>query len=384
MPAFVLLALLAAASDPQPPRFRYTFEFRSRLEARTGVGFGREPDIENPLLRTRAGLVFTPSRAIAFAVTLQDSRAPLYGRPAGAAARDTVDLQEGYVELFPNAERGFGAVAGRRMFAVGDGRVIGESNWRNTGRTYDTARVYYRLPEARVEFLLVSLVDVLPDAYNRPRLADRVWGVYNTFPRWIRSGAVDLYVLRHDRIGPGGVTAFGGRATGPLSAFRYTAEIIGETGSHAAVFAGLSRRVAIVDLSAEFKSASRDYDLLYTAVHDRFGHADLFGWRNIHNLRALARINQTQSLAWSVMYNDNWLRDRSRALYDPRGRALVAPAPGARGRHIGRELDLFVTWRRSHLQLGAGFAHLFAGRFLRTATPGVNTRYLYISQTWTQ
>ena len=398
----VAVALTAAGGEEKPPQrpYKLSLEFRTRYEVRTGAGFGRELDRENPLFRTRVGAEYRPARWLRLSGMAQDSRAPLYGGLAPASQRDSVDLHEGYAEFFPG-RRGFGAIIGRQMLQLGEGRTIGTSDWANSSRTYDTARFYYRLPGARLELILTSLVPVRSGSFNHPVLGDRVWGVYNSFTNWIPKGAVDLYVLRHDRNRPGGfagpgrlgVTAYGGRATGPLPRdFWYSLEIIAEQGHSGdqrqrglAGFAGASRRFDFtwpLELSIEYKYASRDYDLLYTAVHDRLGRSDLFGWKNIHNIRCLNNLLLTKALSLSFMYNDNWLDDPAGNLYDPRGRLIVSPLPGARARHVAREIDLFTTLRAGHFTFGAGFTHLFSGDFLSTATPGVNPRYLYVFQTY--
>ena len=181
MRSLVLLVLFlpcALGQIPRPPRwdkFQFTFEFRAREEARTGVGFGRDHNIENLLFRTRIGANWEPLPWLKLSAMGQDTRAPLYGTRAPGSARETIDLQESYIELFPGRKRGFGAVAGRQMLNYGEGRLIGTPQWVNAARTCDAARAYYRLPWARFEFLFVSTVKVASDAYNKPELGDLLW-----------------------------------------------------------------------------------------------------------------------------------------------------------------------------------------------------------------
>ena len=398
--------------DETGNRLKLTFEFRSRFETRTGNNFGRDVNLENPLYRTRIGAQFKAAGWLKISAMGQDSRAPYYGGPAPTSARDTFDLQEAYVELFPDRKTGFGSIAGRQMVSLGEGRVIGVPQWVNTSRTYDTGRVYFRLPRARFEFLLVSVVKVLPDKFNLPELGDRLWGTYNSFTDVIPDGVVDIYALRRDQNRPGGFTApgrlgintVGGRAAGPLAMkLRYSAELAfqnGKTGLQRhqgfAWFSNVSRKVQVwkpLDLSAEYKYASgtnnpgpnsRDttFDQLYAANHDKFGHADLFGWRNIHNLRSLDTLHITKPFAVNFMYDNWWLASPTDSLYNGQGRSIVRSVKGTAGRHVGQEADVFGTWQLGGLQFGAGFAHIFKGEFLKNTTPGVNTRYLYIFQSY--
>jgi hypothetical protein len=394
-------------------RFRLIFEFRVRDESRTGNNFGLAKNLDNPLLRTRIGAQFDATDWFRISATGQDARAPDYGGVAPTTARDSMDLHEAFVEFFAKRKTGFGALFGREVISLGEGRgrLIGDSQWSNTSRSYDTARLYYRLPSARLEVLMVSVVKILADKFNVPNLGDRVWGAYDTFTKIIPKGTVDLYLLRHDQNRPGGFTGIGrlgtntlgGRAEGPLPGMlKYSLETAiqsGKTGLVAhrgyAWFSGISRPVRLtlpLDLEVEYKYASgsrnaatRDntFDQLYASNHDRFGRTDLFGWRNIHNLRSLNTLHVTKPLAISVMYNNWWLASPTDALYNSSGGSIVRSAKGAAGTHVGQEADLFGTYQASGWTFGAGMAHVFAGGFLRAATPGVNTNYLFVFQSYT-
>jgi hypothetical protein len=394
-------------------RFRLIFEFRVRDESRTGNNFGLAKNLDNPLLRTRIGAQFNATDWLLISATGQDARAPDYGGVGPTTARDSMDLHEAFVEFFARRKTGFGALFGREVIALGEGkgRLIGDSQWTNTSRSYDTARLYYRLPSARIEVLMVSEVKILADKFNVPNLGDRVWGTYDTLTKMIPKGTVDFYLLRHDQNRPGGFTGvgrlgtntLGSRAEGPLvGPWKYNLEAAiqdGKTGQVGhrgyAWFSGISRRLQTawpLDLEGEFKYASgsqnaatRDntFDQLYASNHDRFGRADLFGWRNISNVRSLDTLHVTKPVAISVMYNNWWLASPTDALYNGSGVAIVRSPKGNAGTHIGQEADLFGTYQASGWTFGAGMAHVFAGDFLRATTPGVGTRYLFIFQSYT-
>ena len=394
-------------------RFRLIFEFRARDESRTGNNFGLAKDLDNPLLRTRIGAQFDAAEWFRISATGQDARAPEYGGVAPTTARDSMDLHEAFVEFFARRKTGFGAIFGREVIALGEGRgrLIGDSQWSNTSRSYDTARLYYRLPSARLEVLMVSVVKIRADKFNVPDLGDRVWGSYDTFTRIIPKGTVDVYVLRHDQNRPGGFTGvgrlgintLGGRAEGPLPGrLKYSMETAIQDGKTGLVqhrgyawFSGISRPVRLtlpLDLEVEYKYASgsqnaaaRDttFDQLYASNHDRFGRTDLFGWRNIHNLRSLDTLHVAKTVAISGMYNNWWLASPTDALYNSSGGSIVRSAKGTAGTHVGQEADVFGTYQASGWTFGAGMAHVFAGGFLRAATPGVNTNYLFVFQSYT-
>ena len=409
-----IFLLRGADTDAQwPPHIgpvHFTLEFRTRLEARTGVGFGKSPDLQNPLFRTRIGAEYKPVRWLKISAMGQDSRAPYYGAPAPTSARDTMDLHEGYLEFMPDTI-GAGASVGRRMVTYGEGRLIGVPQWVNTSRTYDGAQLYYRTPRARIEVLMLSVVKIRPDEFNRPVLGDRLWGTYDSFPGLIPKGVVEFYALRREQNRPGGftgagtlgVSTFGGRGAGPLPyRFKYSVETAVQSGHVGpqsqrayAWFSNLSRTVTLgrpVDLSVEYKFASGSdnpkgdrngtFDQLYAANHDKFGHEDLFGWRNIHNLRSLETLHLAKAFALNMMYDNVWLASVVDSLYNGQGQPIVTDSKGLSGRHVGQELDGYATYTYRGFVFGAGFGHLFAGAYLDKTTPGLNTRYLYLFQSY--
>ena len=382
--AWLALALPLAAGE-WDSRVGVRFEQRVRYESRTGNAFGAAPDIETGLARTRLGLSYTPVNWLKLSGMVQDTRAPWYGPHAPASVSDGADLHEAFLELFPG-KTGFGMTAGRMMLHYGEGRLLGTPQWGNCSRTYDHARVYYRLPKARFELLFAAPVKLRAGEFNRPAFADRIWGIYNSFPDVYGKNLLEVYALR--RIAPGvHVNAFGFRAAGPLGhGLKYSAEAAGETQSAAAWSGSLSRRFTPggrpLDISAEYKYASGGFDQLFAAYHDSFGHQDLFGWRNIHHARSLNTLGVTRKVALNFMYSNFWLADARQALYNGSGKAIVRAAAGSAGRHVGQEADVFATCKWRHFVFGAGYGHFVAGEFIRKTTPRAGPGYLYIFHTY--
>jgi len=408
-----------ALSNVTDHTLQLNFEQRVRYEDRTGNNFGKDVDTSNGLVRFRFGLTYTPLPWLKLSGMVQDSRAPGYGPGAPNNLRDPADWHEGYIELFPAAKKGFGATVGRMMIAYGDGRLIGTPQWSNLARTYDQARIYWRASRFRIELLAVSIVKVRIGEFNFPVPGDRVWGTYNSFPNIFGKQLLEAYVLRHQQNRPGGFTGdsksdgtdklanttFGFHLAGPLShGVKYSLEAALQRGmvgpaelDAAAGAAVLSRRWNVsghpLDVGAEYKYASGTanpadptrtgtFDQLYPANHDKFGHEDLFGWRNIHNARSFADFGITKALAIHFMYDNYWLANAKDALYNGTGRAIVRSATGSAGRHAGQETDVFGTYKRGHFTFGGGYGHFFPGVFILKTTPGVGPTYLYVFQTY--
>ncbi len=396
-------------------KLKFGFEQRVRYESRTGNGFGRDPDLFTGLARTRLSLSVYPRKWVKISAMLQDSRAPWYGHGAPGNVRDPADLQEAYIELFPGRKSGFGLSAGREMLNYGEARLLGSPQWSNVSRTFDHVRAWYALRRARLEFLAVSPVKVRTDGFNYPVPGDRVWGTYNSFPEIWKGALLEAYLLRHEQNRPGGfaggsaaagtdrlrVNTLGFRLAGALRRnFRYSLEGAlqnGRVGAAAhrgkAWYSLLGKHWNLagrgLDISAEYKfasgspdpgnaGASRTFDQLYPANHDKFGHMDLFGWRNIRNVRIAASYGLAKNLVVNAMFDDSWLASAADSLYNSSGRPVARVADGSAGTHIGQEGDVFGVYRHGRLQFGAGFGYLHPGGFLRGATPGSPPAYVYV------
>ena len=390
-------------------KFGFTFEERTRWEEKDGVNFGKSVNQQDMLSRLRIGADFTPVSWFTISAMGQDARVPFYGSIAPNTMRDTMDLQEGYVELFRNRKTGFGGVFGREMLNFGESRLIGSPQWSNVSRTFDTGRVYYRADKMRLEALMVSPVKILGDQFNVPDLGERIWGTYDTFTKVWHGVSFDAYALRHSQnkiggwtgVGTLGTDTFGGRVYGALPGkVGYDVEVIGQTGHEGlleqrahAYFAGASRGTTVfgksLNFSGEYKAASgtragqtgsSSFDQLSPANHDKFGQEDLFGWRNLRTLKSLETLGLTKTLAFNVMYSNEWLFSPSDSLYNSSGSVLATSKTGLAGTRVGQELDSFITYKHGAHLFGAGVGHFFKGEFVAETTKDINPRYFYVFQ----
>lgn len=387
----------------------FTFEERTRWEEKDGVNFGKSVDQQDMLSRLRTGMRYKPTHWFTIYGMGQDARVPFCGPPAPNTMRDTMDLQEGYIRLFGQDATGFGSLFGREMIDLGESRLIGSPQWSNVSRTYDAGRMYYRTRKDRFEVLLVSPVKVLPGEFNVPDLGERIWGTYNTLSDIGGGSSVDFYALRHSQnliggwtgAGTLGTDSLGGRLYGRLpQKLQYSLEGIAQGGHQGyqaqrafAWFSGLSGPFAVfgrsAGWSAEYKGASGNhagsmdngtFDQLSPANHDKFGHMDLFGWRNLKTFKSLETINLTRKLAWNVMYTDDRLYSATDALYNSQGSVISISKKGTSGTHVGQELDTFLTVQKGAHTFGAGFGHFFKGEFIQETTKDINPRYFYVFQ----
>ena len=95
------------------------------------------------------------------------------------------------------------------------------------------------------------------------------------------------------------------------------------------------------------------------------------GWRNIHHVRAGFDITPIKATPIAVSYHSCWLAQKRDALYAASGAALARVPGGAASARVGQEIDVQVSRPLTpQLALSAGYSHLFAGPFLKQATPG--------------
>ncbi|MCC7174630.1 MAG: alginate export family protein [Bryobacterales bacterium] len=409
----------ASVSKETGGKLKISAEARQRYERRTGQSFGREPDIHTLLVRNRLTVTYAPSGWLKLQGSVQDSRAPGFGKSAPGSYRDAADLFESYFELFPNRKTGFGLTAGRMALSYGETRLLATANWGNVPRGFDGIRAYWRAASGQVELLWLAPVKIRVGEFNRPVLGERVWGTYNSFPHLMREKLVEFYFLRHEQNRPAGfaggsaaagtdrrrIDTFGGRLTGRLpEGLRYSLEGALQAGKDgaathraAAWFSALSRRWMLsgkpLDVAAEYKFATgtKDprntakvgaFDVLFPSTHDKFGHMDLFGWRNIHAARSQATFALKAPLTLNLMYDSWWLASERDALYSAAGRAIARSPAGTAGRHVGQELDFFGTYRYRRFTFGAGYGHMFKGAFVKSTTPGVPPTFVYLFHTY--
>jgi len=403
--------LNAVLSEKTAKRLQLSAEVKQRVENRTGILFGRDRDITADFVRLRLGVTIRPLPWMKISGLMQDTRAPFYGGPPPGNVRDPHDLQEGYIELFSPRQAGFGITVGRQMLSFGDSRLIGSPQWAYTARTWDNARLYHVSKRARLEAVFLSTIQPRGSDFNYPTLGDRIWGVYNTFKDVGVKNVVDVYVLRHDQNRPGGFTGpgtlavnlFGSRWAVPLPRnFRFTAEGILQNGRagllpHRAgagvILVGYKTTVwnRPLDLANEYKYASGTnpssgksgtFDQLYPAAHDKLGHIDLLGWKNVHNVKSLSTLNMSKQWSFILMYNATWLADRRDGVYTAQGRLIVRSADGSAGRYVGQEVDLFTNYQAGSFNIAGGIGQFVPGGFIRRTTPGAFSRLIYLSTSY--
>jgi hypothetical protein len=390
------------ANELMPSWLRVRGEFRERVEGFDNAGFVDGRDDTFFLSRVRLTATAT-GKTVAATVQVHDARVgdKTVG-PTGAPFKAGFDLRQGFVDLGA-AKAPVAARLGRQEIVFGDQRLVGHTGWLNAGRSFDAARVTVRSNGATIDLFAASVVRILDDEFDKSGNGNRFAGAYASSSRILPLGTVEPYLFwrrdvnqRAETGVPGSLeqVTIGARLVGQLPArLAYNVEMDLQRGSlgpdavrawagHWQVRETLPGRTT-PHVTGEYNYASGDanpsdgirgtFDQLYPTAHDKYGLADQVGWRNIHHLRVGFDLSPFKATPISLNYHSYWLAQARDALYAASGAMLARLPSGAASTRVGQELDVQVSRPLfPQLALAAGYSHLFAGPFLKEATPGAS------------
>lgn len=368
---------------------------RFRAEGQHGLGFQSDNDTNFLNQRYRLGLAIKPAHWLTFYGQVQDARAAGMAAP-DSGVKDTIDLRQAYVDI--GHEQGWWDLkVGRQMIFFGSERVIGASEWGNTARVFDAARLGVHHGSDRVDIFASSVVQNDMDHWDHHQQGNNLHGIYASLGSPIPGFKLEPYVLLRTaargtgdagRIGRMHTYTWGVRGAGVYrKAWTVEAEAIRQSGSIAnsnlaawAATLQLQRRFFTLrwspSLLAETNYASGDrsrgdnvvntFDQLYPTNHGIYGIADQIGRRNNQNIRGGLWLRPRKWLTVKSEGHSFWLASACDALYQYNGAITVPAVAGcATDTHIGNELDFLADIKVSKFyDIGAQYGHLFPGEFL--------------------
>jgi hypothetical protein len=372
---------------------------------RAGFQNGRKLD------RLRANVAIQPKEWLLFYGEVQDARSFFNHHIANANPyEDKWTFWQGYAQVGSTEGGWVDVLAGREVLRFGDERVIGPSDWLNVGRTFNVARVDLHHPGYKVSVFATSVVPGDNSDLHNALPGNNLYGVYGSFQNIVPQADFEPYVVW--RVAPSSSelsetlnrghlneVTIGLHWKGELPAgFDYDTEFDGQTGSlgasSIAAWAGYAslgkifHKVAAtprVFLEGNYASGTKNptghewntFDELYPSNHDKFGFADLVGRRNLEQFRVGMEENVSKTWKIKQAFEGYWLATSNDNFYASSGAISVVVHPGA-SRHIGNELDLDAEYQFNRgINFGFGYARLFSGQFLRTATQGQDYSYPY-------
>jgi hypothetical protein len=414
-----------AAADPDAPAWLFPVDkansllpgwlhfggdYRDRFEGPQGVGFTSTHDAYL-LDGLRVNAAVQPKSWLLFYGEVQDARIFFNAHVAtGIAYQDTWTLWQAYAQAGSSISGWIDVVAGRQMLRFGDERLIGPSPWNNVGRTFDVVRLDLHQPGLKVSVFSAAVVPASNAFLHGTIPGDDLHAVYASFQALVPHAVFEPYVLWH--IAPGNYVLPETLGRGHLNEvtpgvhlkgtlprdFDYDAEwdlqkgsLGGDSITAWAGYVGFGKAFPAVVLRprvfAEVNLASgtknlagshwNTFDQLYPSNHDKYGFADVAGRRNLEQARA--GVEEAITRKWSIRqaFEGLWLFTSGDNFYGSSGAIAVPAHPGA-SPYIGNELDLTSTYEFDKwLHCGFGYARLFAGAFLKTASRGHDFGYPY-------
>ncbi|MBI5365624.1 MAG: alginate export family protein [Planctomycetes bacterium] len=378
-------------------------EWKNTIDYRTPGTLGR-PATDRPnddddvaLLRTRLWVDATPVENVRAYVQIQDSR--IFGEEASVNTDSkNVDLHQGFFELQRVLGSRLTARIGRQEFLFGDQRLVSPNEFSNVGRSFDAVRLTWNAETWSAD-LFTSLVRE-GTTTDEDRNFDGLYLTYKGLP----DHTFDLYLFQRrfsdgtiagETGPPGDLIDFtpGVRAKGKTGAVDYGAELawqVGERGND-----DVSAHAVACTVGYTFEMAGKPrlgvlYEYASGDAHPtdgRFGTFDsLFpfkfayqGWRNGHDAVASLEASPFAGAKFTLEYHNYWLEHQRDAWYLGSGAALRRAATGSPSTYVGSELVLVskIVLNPS-LDLVPGYAHMFAGDFLRDTGFAEDTDWLFL------
>jgi hypothetical protein len=329
------------------------------------------------LLRSRLAASAAISPGITALIQLQDSRTfGEEGKPTSANA-GALDLHQGYIEMRDVAGVPVDVRLGRTELGYANERLIGKSDWSNTGQAFDGITASVRPGDLRVDLLAMAIGrNPAGTAYTRDVILAGAWGIWSPDSGRTSVQAYYLYddprviglvqnrntagAYTHFSLGAldaelDGAAQFGDYEADGLAPEKISASMIGaRLGYLLQEFWHLRVRVGYDRLSGNRSGTGThgEFSTLYGTNHKFYGLIDYlpptsgFG---LQDLLAQLGIAPAKGLEAALELHDFLTAT------DPADLGLVT------GSSIGRELDVTFGYRPARgLALAGGFA-LFDG-----------------------
>jgi hypothetical protein len=357
------------------------------------------------LLRTRLSFDYRFSEQAHTFLEFQDARYWLsdlalsdFGR--SSSYYDEFDLRQAYLEWKRIGDSSFGVKLGRQILLYGDRRVFAPAEWGNVGNYWwDGATLYYDTDALQVNVIYAQRVLSEPKDWNFDHWPYHVGAAYAR----IKQLPVTLdafFVVKNDwsgnvrgESGAGNETrhTFGLFSERPAgNGWDYGFFAAGQLGEYGRddirAFAVIARGGYTfkpawkprVGFELNYASGDRDphdgvngtFDGIFGAMDIPYGWMNVVSWKNLEDYVLNFSVQPAKSLKLGVDYHYFRLAQARDDWYWVNGKPERRDPTGQAGQDLGHELDVILRWRvNKELELLVGYAHFFAGEFVRN-TPG--------------
>jgi len=150
-------------------------------------------------------------------------------------------------------------------------------------------------------------------------------------------------------------------------------------------------------LGLQYNFASGDHDPfdgtietfqnLFPTNHKFYGIMDLTAWQNMHQAVAELKVQPVKQVTAQLDYRAFFIASNDDFWYRANGTTAVRPlTPAARdaGQFEGSQIEFITTWNVcKYFQLQGGYAHFFAGDYLKDTGPHDDADFGYVQATFT-
>ena len=395
-----------------PNWLQFGLDERLRLEGYSGNEVKPNNRDSYLLNRFRVAMLLEPAHWFKVVAQVQDARSFFQKPPIGPPNNVRWDLKLGYAQVGDTEKHPVTLTVGRQLIDYNN-TLIGNSEWRNQARSYDSVVTNIHVNHFRAALFAASVVNPLLNGISHHQEGNNIYGAYGWITRVVPKSSIEPFMLwrvapsvaveaSKSKTGHLDEKAYGFRIRGNgIANFDYRYELVLERGwagannIHAwATTAGLGYTVASLGWKPRFFTgydyASGDknptdgthgtFDTMYPTAHDRFGITDQFGWQNIMAWRAGTTIIPYERWSLTAQYLDFWLASARDAVYNSSGGVILRNPTAKSDGHIGGEFD-FYTWYEINreVHIGAGIGHLLPGDVIAGAGKGFSYTYPYIA-----
>jgi hypothetical protein len=400
-------------------RLRYDFkENAGSFPNRDFVARGQDNSNDYLLERMKYHIGFTPEPWV---TTYVEGRSSFeqWDKRTPSPESDTLDLHQGYIALGNPKQFPLSTKVGRQELVYGDERWVGRSDWSNTGRVFDAAKLRFENDDFWVDAFASRVVLVNDNHFNEANDDDLFTGVYASTQKLLPWQETQLYGLaRNVGVGSQNLVTTSGAGAGPrdvytigtrwaslpgkLGGWDYGLELAGQLGSVSLTNPGLRQKAFRHDLEAfgafvnggytwtqawssprfglGYDYGSGDDNLtdrstgtfenLFGTAHRFYGQMDLLGLRNLHTPRLSTSFKPLKNLTIGSDYLLFWMADTHDYLYPESGSGRSSAASGY-GSHpgfspfVGSEIDVVATYAIKKIaDLQVGYGHFFTGTYI--------------------
>lgn len=384
-------------------------ELRYRFELRDDFDFNESIDDEQDihLLRTRLNFDANFTDNLRAFVQLQDARILESEFPFTPAARDSLDLRQGYLDFKDLFLKGLTIRVGRQELSYGDQRLLGGFNWSNLANNFDAVKLIYQKGDYTIDAFVSRKVIADSHNFNKWDTNDALyglWAVYKGFPKH----TFNFYYFLRDANKPITFRTTKNKMTEntigfllkgkDLNNFDYTLQYAYQFGDYGNLDIKAWALIAILGytfehpwsprLALEYNHASGDesstdnerntFDNLFPTNHLHYGYLDRASLQNLNNYRFQASIKPTKKLYLQTDAHFLFLDESADSYYNVARKVARTAATPDVDKFLGTDLDFIAKYTlRQDLKLLLGYSHFFTGGFLRDTGANDDANYFY-------